>query len=189
MKIILARHGKPTLWKGDLLAGRDFGDWVRRYNEAGITNTAEPPPRLRELAASVGWVVASDLRRAVESARFLAHTRDVQIEPELREAALPESIAVPIRMPAGACLVIARVAWWLSWCRPPETVGAARQRAIRAADRLCALADEHGSVLAVGHAVFNRFIATELRMRGWRGPKFFSVAYWATATFVRTAGS
>jgi len=61
-----------------------------------------------------------------------------------------------------------------------------RQRAGRMADRLIALVQEHGSVLAVGHGMFNRFVASQLRARGWRGPKLLSHGYWATVEFRAT---
>jgi hypothetical protein len=31
--------------------------------------------------------------------------------------------------------------------------------------------------------MFNRFVATQLRGRGWRGPKVWSRRYWAAAEF------
>jgi broad specificity phosphatase PhoE len=145
----------------DPIAGDALGDWVRRYNDAGIKKDVPPPERVRQLAASINCVVASDLPRSTESAAWLASANDVQIEPALREACLPDAIGTSIRLPPGAWVVIARVAWWLNWCASVETVAATRDRAGRATERLCALAHEHGTVLVVGHGMFNRFVATQ----------------------------
>jgi len=185
MKIVLARHGQPTMPDSSRIAGHDVGNWARRYNEAGITKTVAPPERVRTLARTVGRVIASDLPRSVESAAWLVSGHDIQIEPELREAGLPESIGVPLRLHPRAWIAIARVAWWLNWCRASETVAATRARANRVVDRLSSLAREHGTVLVVGHGMFNRFVATRLLECGWRGPRILPAGYWATATFTR----
>jgi broad specificity phosphatase PhoE len=184
MEIFLVRHGKPSALDVAPIAGRDVGAWVRRYNEVGITKTLEPPEPVR-CAASAGFVVASDLRRSIESAAWLAAPHDVLIDPDLREAVLPDSMGVSVRLPPGVWIAIARVVWWLNWCRSSETVGATRHRASRATDRLCALAREHGAVVVVGHGTFNRFIATKLLERGWHGPRILPRAYWTSARFVR----
>ena len=186
MEIVLARHGKPLLPDTTPIPGHELGEWVRRYDRAGITREVAPPERVRQLAGSVGCVVASDLPRSIESAAWLVSAHNVRIEPELREACLPESIGVSVRLPPAAWVVLARAAWWLDWCRSPETVATTRERAGRAAGRLSALAREYGSVLVVGHGMFNRFIAAHLLTRGWRGPRALPTAYWATATFART---
>jgi broad specificity phosphatase PhoE len=187
MEIVLARHGKPGLPAQTRIAGYELGRWARQYNETGITQEVAPPDRLRELAVSVSCVVASDLRRSLESAACLVSAHDIQIEPELREAGLPESLGLSIRLPPSAWVVAGRVAWWLDWCRSSETITATRARASRAADRLTALARQHGTVLVVGHGMFNRFIATHLVKRGWRGPRILPRPYWSTATFTQTA--
>jgi broad specificity phosphatase PhoE len=185
MEIILVRHGKPAAWTAAPISGHDIGRWVRRYNELGITREVEPPEPVRRLASSARWVVASDAHRSIESANWLVSPREVQIDADLREAVLPDSMGVSMRMFPGAWVAIARVAWWLNCCRSSETIEATRHRARRATDRLCALAGEHGAVLVVGHGMFNRFIATHLLRRGWRGPRFLPWAYWSAARFVQ----
>jgi broad specificity phosphatase PhoE len=186
MEIILVRHGKPAVLMADPISGHDVGRWVGRYNEVGITRDLAPPERVRRFGSSAGCVVASDLRRSIESATWLASPREVRIDADLREAVLPESLGMSMRMPPGAWVIAARVAWWLNCCRSSETIEMTRRRASRATDRLCALAAEHGTVLVVGHGMFNRFIATQLLRRGWRGPRLLPWAYWAAATFIQT---
>jgi broad specificity phosphatase PhoE len=183
MRIVLVRHGKPGDVSGDSIAGRDIGRWVRHYNDAGISRELAPPAAVRDLASSAGCLLVSSLRRAVESAAWLAGSKDIRVDPDLREAALPESMAVSIRLSPRVWVPLARVAWWLNWGDSDETIAATRQRAGRVADRLGALAVEYGSVMAIGHGMFNRFVASQLRQRGWRGPKVWPRAYWAAAQF------
>ena len=147
MRIVLVRHGKPATVRTTPICGHDIGQWVRQYNEVGITTDLSPPKVVRDLASSARYVVASDLARARESATWLARPMDVRLDPEMREAALPESLGIPIRLPPGAWVVIARVVWWLNWCEADESISMTRQRAGRVADRLAAFAKEHSCVM------------------------------------------
>jgi broad specificity phosphatase PhoE len=179
MRIVLVRHGKPEAVSRASISGQAIGQWVRRYNDVGITRELPPPAAVRELASSSRCVVASDLLRARESAAWLAPSKDVRIDSELREAALPESLGVATRLAPAA---------WLNWCKSDETIAMTRQRTHRVADRLGALASQYGSIMVVGHGMFNWFVAHELRRRGWRGPKVLPRAYWAAAQFERPTG-
>ena len=189
MEIFLVRHGRPAALTSAPIFGHEVGQWVRRYNEVGIARDLGPPEPVRRLVSSAPCVVASDLRRSIESAAWLASPHEVRIDADFREAGLPDSIGVPVRMPPGVWVVIARLAWWLNCCASSETIDAARLRANRATDRLCTLAGEHGVVLVVGHGMFNRFIAARLLRRGWRGPRLLPTGYWAAARFVQTTRS
>ncbi len=183
MLIALARHGRPIWPTSRPISGRDLGDWVRRYNDTGIVRSVAPPVSLRQLAASSLCVLASDMRRSIESAAWLVPPGAVRIDPDLREAGLPEAIELSIRMSPRAWVVIARALWWLNLCVASETIGATRRRAVKMADRLCVLAGKHDGVLVIGHGMFNRFVALELLKRGWQGPRVLPAGYWATATY------
>ncbi len=183
MRIVLVRHGRPERVTAAAISGRAIGDWVRRYDSAGLSRDTAPPLRLQELTAAANWIVASDRPRARESAGRLAGTLTVALDADLREAALPSSLHPSLRLPPGLWIVIARIAWFLNAGDATETVAATRLRAARMADRLIARAAEHGCVMAVGHGMFNRFLARELRRRGWRGPRVLPSGYWGAAEF------
>jgi broad specificity phosphatase PhoE len=182
-EVVLARHGRPRIGDVSPITGRELGVWLRHYDACGIDRDIPPPDALRQLAASAGRVLSSDLRRSIESASCLSGR--AAIDPQLREAGLPDRIGIPIRLHPGICVALARVAWWLDWSTSAETVGEARQRADRATDRLCQLAYEHRSVLVVGHGMFNRFVAKCLRQRGWSGPRVLPREHWSFARFAR----
>jgi broad specificity phosphatase PhoE len=182
-EIILARHGRSSFNDATPITGPELYAWVRRYNECGIDRTALPPDALRALAASAGCLLTSDLPRSIESGLALAD--NAQVEPDLREAGLPDRIGIPIRLHPGICVVLARVVWWMNMSASAETIVDVRARAGRVADRLGDRARKHGTVLVVGHGMFNRFIATGLRERGWSGPRTLPRAYWSNARFVR----
>jgi broad specificity phosphatase PhoE len=186
MEIVLVRHGKPAAVPSELIAGHEIGRWCARYDSLGISRELPPPAALQRLMITMRCVVASNLKRSVESAEWFAPPGEIRIDPDLREAALPQSLWVPIRMPPGVWVVLARLAWWVNIGSARESLATTRSRASRVAEGLCALALEKGTVGVVGHGAFNRFIATQLRRRGWRGPPVLPIAYWAIARFVRT---
>jgi len=181
MEIVLARHGRPLLPDVSPISGAELGAWARRYDASGINRDVPPPDELRQLAASAGCVLSSDRARSIESASWLSDR--AVIDPRLREAGLPERIGIPIRLHPDICVVLARAAWWLNWTRAAETIAGARERADHVTDQLCELAREHGSVLVVGHGIFNGLVAKCLRQRGWRGPRTLPRGYWSAVRF------
>lgn len=185
--IVLVRHGRPDLPPdlGRAISGRDIGRWYRRYDEAGILDQAGPPADLRVAASAAGCIVASDARRAQESAARLGAAAPVRIEPAFREVGFPDEIAIDLRLSPDVWVLIARGLQLLRQCEGEEPVPSTRARAARVAGTLSRLADEHHTVVAVGHGWFNRFVARELRRQGWRGPRWYPTAYWSSATYRR----
>src|SRR4051812_12444798 len=189
LQIVLARPRRPDLPAGleRAIFGHEIGRWYRRYDESGIVHGVEPPAGLRAAAAAAGCVIASDSRRALETAASLGLTQNVRVESALREVGFPESLALPVRLTPGAWVLIARAMQMLRCCECEEPVPATRARAVIATDTLSQLAKDHGTLIVVGHGWFNRFVARELRQRGWRGPRWPPTGYWSTATYRRRA--
>jgi broad specificity phosphatase PhoE len=180
-KIVLMRHGEPTSRYSAWIAGREFGAWVRSFDQGGIKEAMLIPDEVRQLASTIGLVISSDLLRATQSAARLA--RKTVIDPDLREAGLVESFRTSLRAPVSLWLAAARLAWRLDVTSSQEPIAAARARAQRVTDNVISLAWEHRSVLVVGHGVFNSLIARRLRALGWSGPLLPPSRYWSVATY------
>jgi broad specificity phosphatase PhoE len=185
VRIVLARHGRPDLpdQARQPITGREIGRWYRAYNTCGIGGS-EPSRPLRE-AATAGCVVASDLRRAVESAARLGPADRIRVEPTLREVGFPEALDSSLRLKPDVWVLIARAAQMLDRCECDERIDDVRARAAAAARTLVQLAGAHRTVVAVGHGWFNQFVARELRRGGWQGPRFPPTGYWLSATYRR----
>jgi len=183
MRIVLVRHGRPSGVDTTPIRGRGIGDWVRGYDATGISPAVRPPPDVCRLESTTTCVLASDLRRAAESAAWIAGSNAVRLDPDLREAALPRSLPISLRLSPGVWVVLARLIWYAGLGDAHETLAETATRAHRAVARLAVLAEEHGTVVAVWHGMFNRFLAAELRRRGWDGPRFLPPGYWGSATF------
>ena len=185
MQIALVRHGRPRLAVPRRIAGHELRVWIDRYDGAGIDPELPPPAKTLALAAAAACIVTSTLRRSIESARALAPAPATVAEAAFREAGLPSPTHTRLRLSPRAWGALTRIAWYLGWCPNAETLGQARQRAASAAAHLVELCHKHGSVLLVGHAVFNRLIAAELRRSGWRGPALPSGSYWQAGVYQR----
>ncbi len=84
LEIVLARRGRSEFSVGNWIAGSSLGDLVRRYDEAGIARASGPPPALVALAARNQCVVASDLKRVLESAQEWVECLREQSVPDNR---------------------------------------------------------------------------------------------------------
>lgn len=189
-RIMLVRHGRSSLRVPNRIPSDMLRSTARRYNEAGIRSTPRPSAQLRRQAGSADVIVCSDARRAVESARALDSTREALIDPLFREAGLPLSTWLPLRLGFDTWVLIAGIAWFWGWSAGPESLAEARRRARTAAQRLIHLSTAHASVMLVGHGVFNALIAAELQRRGWQGPLWRPTASpWNLATYATETAS
>lgn len=186
MEIALIRHGKSAQRVGVPIPGHRFHEWQRRYDEAGIAPGSRPRPEAIDAARKARVLLASDLRRAIESARLLAPGRAFDTDPLYREGELPSFERGPA-LPALAWAWAARLAWLLGVSPDAEPLAEARLRAASAAAHLEALARRHGSVALVGHGVMNGLIGGALRERGWSGPRRPASPHWSCTVFRRDA--
>ena len=186
LQIVLARHGRPALPAEARrpISGREIGRWYRGYNESGIVAGAAPA-QLRDAARAAGCVVASDLRRAIESAARLTSRDCIRVEASLREVGFPESLDSSMRLSPNLWVLIVRAAQMLDRHDDEGGRPAVRARAASVANTLARLAVEHQTVVAIGHGWFNRFVARELRRQGWHGPRLVPSGYWSSVTYER----
>lgn len=184
MQIALVRHGKPRIETSSIPA-QHLDRWADAYNRAGIDPGWPPPARARRLAVAAAYTLSSDLPRAVESLRALDPERSAPAERVFREAALPGMPDTGVRLDPQVWAAVARVGWFLGWSGDSESAARARKRARAAGDRLSDLAASHGSVLLMGHGIFNALIAWELLRTGWRGPIWPNGSYWSSAVYER----
>ena len=176
-QVILARHGRPILDFRTRIPGHGLAAWLQAEREAPLDASSRPSAELERLAHNARRLITSPLRRSRDSARLLAPSIDPMIEEDVREAALPSALRSAVRLPPRLWAGLARTAWFCGWSAGVESFSAARQRALRAARRLHALAQQ-GDVVVIGHGLMNALIAAQLRVLGWQGPRFPSGSHW-----------
>jgi hypothetical protein len=159
--IALVRHGLSAHVHAGLVDLDGYQRWRDAYEAAGIDPREVPPSALQELAIRCGALVASDSPRASQSAQLLAPQREVVTSPLLRELELSPPNLRGIRLPLLGWAVAIGLRGAL---RRADATELARVRA--AADWLVALADTHGDVVVVTHAMIRAKLADELQSRG-----------------------
>lgn len=187
MQIALIRHGKPNFDDSPITA-QGLDGWTRAYNRAGIDPAVPPPSGVVELADNAAYSLSSDLPRAVESLRTLVPEQTAPAERLYREAGAPKLPPTLIKLDPQVWAALAQTAWFLGWSYSTESAFRARRCARKASERLSTLAADHGSVLLLGHGVFNTLIAWELRAAGWSGPMWPTGTYWSSAVYRKRSG-
>lgn len=184
-RLIVIRHGRSAHPRsGGFIDAEGMNRWRDDEDAAGITQTSAPPPELAERVARAGVVMASDLRRAVESAERLAPARPIQISPLFRECKSITPAWLPFRWPLNVWLVGTGVEWMVRILRGTEASPSERQRALQASRWLTELASEHELIAVVGHGMFRRLLAKQLLRDGWSDvPGPHSYRHWSAWEF------
>ena len=159
------RHGKPDFDFSRRVKATDFVHIVHEYDAAGIVD--QPSTQALERAQQCNAVVVSDLIRSHLSAQALMLENIVLSSVLFKEVPLPYPSKGSLKLSISIWAVLLRVAWLLGYSQNGESFKVASNRAKAAAGVLIQLAEEHGSVLLVGHGGMNRLLAKELRKQGW----------------------
>jgi broad specificity phosphatase PhoE len=144
----------------------DVHSYEDAYDAAGIRDDDRPDLELKSLVGAERLVVASDLPRAVASARRLAPDRDVQLSPLLREIRLEPPRWIPVRLPIQIWDVFSHVQW--SYRLASNADHEYVRRAREAVDWLADHAARSSAVVAVTHGGFRRILDARLVGRGWK---------------------
>ena len=184
-RIVLVRHGPSAHVERSLLLDRPGVEaWRVAYDAAGIQADAQPPESLVRLAAAATHLIASDLPRALGSARRLGSSRAILSSELLRESAL----SIPnweIRMPLGLWGMLISAAWFYRIARGTDMSDAERARTSAAADWLIGMVGANSTLLAITHGAFRRMLATELTTRGWKcAERQGGYRNWSAWTFI-----
>jgi len=186
LEIALLRHGQPAAISKALVSASQFSEWIASYNNAGVAESSVPSIAALEYARTCGVLVSSNLLRSVQSAEFLC-VDNCQVSDNLfTEAGMPYANWRTFKLPPKFWAAFFRVFWYLGYSKNSESYTAACNRAELAAQKLVALAQTHQSVMLVGHAIFNRLVARELRSLGWSGPKNPGTSYWDVSIYVKS---
>jgi len=181
--IILSRHGRPAWDYRTPIAGREFAGWRRGEENAPLDPASHPGSDLKKAMRTASFIITSALRRSIDSAHLLAPSTPFVTDGLFREADLPSSFHSKVRLRPNVWGMLARSAWFCGWSAGKESVAAARDRAVRAAEFLVDQAAAHGTVAVIGHGMMNWLIAHRLRSSGWHGPRIPSPRHWSFGVY------
>lgn len=176
LQIVLVRHGKPQRNNAKIRASQ-MQDWVQQYNSAALASETNPPAALMEIARHSEFIISSDLKRSRQSAQMLGDTVD-QGHAIYREIDLPHLRFPSPRLSPATWVAVFRLLWLLGVSLQCESFRGAKKRAQFAANQLEQAAQQHHTVILVGHGLFNRFIAKALVKQNWHGTSHSGSRYW-----------
>jgi broad specificity phosphatase PhoE len=185
MEITLLRHGRPIIPPLNKINASEFLEWVQAYNASGLCPSSKPTAEAMSHASACDAIVCSGLRRSIESAKELNADDVVLSDSIFNEAGLPVANWRTLKLSPKIWALIFRVLWLLGYSRNSESFKEAKTRAADAVERLTEIAHEHQRVLFVGHGVYNRILANELRRSGWAGPKNPDSKHWSFGVYER----
>jgi broad specificity phosphatase PhoE len=179
--ITLVRHGEPALSRHVKLDWREYRDWWAKYEHTGLLKGQTPPTCLVDYAKTAGYIYASPLPRAQETAQAVCCERKFESLPILVEAPLP-----PPKLPflklspkSWGWGFLSRVWWWISDRHDAEEKRRdAQKRAREAAEMLVAKASEGKDVLVLAHGYFNLMVSLELKKMGFVKTVEQGFKYW-----------
>lgn len=190
-RLLLIRHGRSSHVNRDGWLNLDgMRRWREGYDAAGIVDTHDPPPRLVDEVAHADLLVASDLPRAIGSAKRLAPKRDIVISSIVREAPQPMPRWMPLRIPHVIWHALITGTWFWQIVRGTDASPEDLARAATAAAWLTRQASEHGTVAVVTHGVFRRLVGHRLVAEGWKAePRRGGYRHWSVWPFTLAGGS
>ncbi|HEX8251833.1 MAG TPA: hypothetical protein VF846_01705 [Thermoanaerobaculia bacterium] len=167
-KIVLVRHGRSAHVVKGLLDLRAYMKWRDDYEAAGLDPFDAPPPALTAAAQNAAVLVASDARRAIDSARLLAPGRDVVVSPLVRELSLQPPNFTRLRLPLIGWALFIGLRWMIRQAlRVGHITPEEEQRVGDATEWLIELTANHGEITVVTHGAIRSLLAKELTKRGW----------------------
>ena len=185
-RILLVRHGPSAhVYDGRWIGGADVRAFESAYNAAGILEHDAPPVDLIQAAEGAHVIAASDLPRAIASARRIAPAREPEVTPLLREFELDAPPWIP-RLPMQVWEIFSHLLWSVRMLQ--ESPHESLRRASDAAEWLTQRAADAATVVAVTHGGFRRLISNRLEARGWQaGVERRSYANWSVWSYIRTS--
>ncbi|MES9851973.1 MAG: histidine phosphatase family protein [Candidatus Thiodiazotropha sp. L084R] len=167
------------------ISALEFSEWIREYNTAGLCPTSRPTEHAENCVNTCNVIICSELPRSIESAKAFDKKCTLLHDSIFNEAGLPFADWHTIKLSPKTWAVFFRILWLLGYARNSESFKEAKIRASEAVEKLTEIACKYESVLFVGHGVYNRILANELRRRGWAGPKNPGSKHWAFGVYER----
>jgi broad specificity phosphatase PhoE len=189
LEIIIMRHGEPELPGFERrIHAREFAQCLEIYNASGLAAASRPDAATRARFANGHLLVASPLKRSLDSAGVFHSRQAVVVDPLFREVDKPYLEIPLLRLHPRAWSYLYIMLWLLGLLHGRPSFRQARRRAVEGAARLAQLAEAHGKVLLVGHGFMNSYLARELKALGWRGPDSPGTRHWQYGIYQKAPG-
>ncbi len=183
------RHGEPDVPRfSQRIKSCQLQDLWDLYNRCGLSRLSRPDGNILHMFQDCKAVVASNLKRSLESATMFTDQKAMIVNPLFREVDKPYFHVPFLRLQARSWAYLFILLWILGIMDRHSSFQEARDRARVCARELITYSEHYGHVLLVGHGIMNAYIRKELLHAGWVGPNTLHRAYWSYATLTRNGG-
>lgn len=160
MKIGLMRHFKVNLPYKNIITTEEFKNWICKYDEAELCDYHN---------CIIDQCYSSDLYRAIETAKHIYKDR-LRETSLLREIPMSPITNKNIRLHRLIWMISSRIAWRLNHKSQSEGYRDTEKRIRRFINEIITLQTD--SILIVTHGYIMRLLKKELKIQGFKGPKF-----------------
>jgi len=188
MKIILLRHGRPEIdlieRQHECVSGFELKELIENYRWIGLAEKQDIPDAVKIMAQQCTVCITSDISRSIESAQHIVGDNIFSSDSIFREAEMPYLTWRWPKVSMKYWFYFLRCLWLVGYAKNGESFFDARQNAKVGAEQLIEYAQQHNTVLLVGHGINIYFIAKELVAQGWAGKIGCNKDYWNFNQFV-----
>ena len=158
-KIIIYRHAKPIVSQNEIISGKDYPNWVKRYNDSDIILPKKELPK-------EDLVFTSKIKRSIKTGEAIGK--------KIKECELFNEAEVPlIRFPkfikkAKFWIVISRVLWLYGVSIKCESYRKTKKRVNTAIEFIDSYLKTNDEIIIVGHGFINSMLKKQLLKNGWQ---------------------
>lgn len=185
MTIVLIRHGKPAIDAAGKMSATDFGQWIKKYDQAEIDSKSKPANKACEIANTCSFIVCSNLPRSLSSATALNIETPNMVSHLFRECEMPHANWKYAKLSVTSWSILFRICQLCGYSPNAEPFQDIKKRVEECAKQLVDLSQKHESVLFVGHGVLIWFLHKHLKRTGWTGPAKAAKKHWEYGVYAQ----
>jgi broad specificity phosphatase PhoE len=158
-KILIYRHAKPIVSENEVILGKDYPSWVKRYNESEICLP-------EKVLLKENFVFTSKINRSIKTGKAISKKTE---EHELfNEAEVPLIRFPKFKRKAKFWIVISRILWMYGISTKCESYKVTKKRVTSAIEFIDSYLKTNNEVIIVGHGFINHMLKKQLSKKGWQ---------------------
>lgn len=158
-KIIIYRHAKPIVSENEIISGKDYPDWVKRYNQSEITLSKKELP-------NENFVFTSKINRSIKTGKAIS--QKIEENELFNEAEVPLIRFPKFKKKAKFWVIISRILWMYGLSTKCESYKATKQRVNSAIQFIDSYLKSNNEIIIVGHGFINHMLKKQLIKNDWQ---------------------
>ena len=158
-KIIIYRHAKPLVSEEEIISGKDYPNWVKRYNDSDITLPEKELPK-------EDFIFTSNINRSIKTGKAIS--QKIEENKLFNEAEIPLIRFPKFKKKAKFWIVISRILWMYGVSTKCESYRATKKRVNSAIEFIDSYLKTNNEIIIVGHGFINHMLKKQLIKSGWQ---------------------